>query len=170
MSEEGRSGIEDREDGRLSTIEEQLSALDPEIFEGIPEQKRDRIVRSLAITLRRTHVGPLPDPETLKEYAAMIPEGADRIMKMAEKQLHHRMEMENRVIRGQMLQSNIGQIFAFLIGLAALASATYCIVSGHEWAGSILGIGGMTGLVTAFIKGREHQSEDLGEKHPQRNS
>ncbi len=46
------------------------------------------------------------------------------------------------------------------------AASTYCIVTGHEWSGSILGIGGLTGLVTAFIKGRSHQEKNLEEKRP----
>jgi len=85
---------------------------------------------------------------------------------MAEKQMDHRMKMENKVVGGQMLQSNLGQILAFLIGVAALSSATYCIVSGYEWAGSILGIGGLSGLVTAFIKGRNNQDRSLNKKRP----
>lgn len=117
--------------------------------------------------MRKTHIGPLPDPETLTEYSVLIPNGADRIMQMAEKQIEHRMKMENKVISGQMLQSNIGQFLAFFIGLAALSASTYCIVNGHEWAGSILGIGGLTGLVTAFIKGRSQQDKDLEEKRLQ---
>ena len=116
--------------------------------------------------MHKTHVGPLPAPETLSDYSAIIPNGAERIMQMAEKQLEHRMKMENKVVGGQMLQSNIGQILAFLIGIAALSASTYCIVTDHEWAGSILGIGGLTGLVTAFIKGRSQQEKNLEDKRP----
>lgn len=116
--------------------------------------------------MHKTHSGPLPDPATLSEYSAIIPNGAERIMQMAEKQLDHRMRMENKVIGGQMMQSNLGQIFAFLIGIAALSASTYCIVSGYEWSGSIIGLGGLTGLVTAFIKGRSQQEKSLEEKRP----
>lgn len=116
--------------------------------------------------MHKTHIGPLPDAETLSEYSAIIPNGAERIMKMAEKQLDHRMKMENKVVGGQMLQSNIGQFLAFFIGIAALAASTYCIVSGYELSGSIIGIGGLTGLVTAFIKGRSRQEKSLEEKNP----
>lgn len=114
--------------------------------------------------MHKTHIGPLPSPETLSEYSLLIPDGADRIMKMAEKQLEHRMYMEKKVVGGQMTQSNIGQVFAFLIGIAALSASTYCIVSGYELSGSALGLGGLTGLVTAFIKGRDNQQKSLVEK------
>ncbi|MFN0049545.1 MAG: DUF2335 domain-containing protein [Cytophagales bacterium] len=155
---------EESENGDLSKIERRLTEIDPKIFEGVPSQKKKQIIRSFVITMHKTHVGPLPDPKTLSEYSLIIPNGAERIMQMAERQLDHRMKMENKVVGGQMLQSNIGQILAFLIGIAALLASTYCIVTGHEWAGSILGIGGLTSLVTAFIKGRSQQERSLTEK------
>lgn len=148
----------------LSRIEEKLEQVDPNIFDGISKQKRQQIVKGVTVTMHKTHIGPLPDPETLNGYSVIIPDGADRIMKMAEKQSDHRMRMEDKVISGQMLQSNLGQILAFLIGLSALGSATYCIISGFELAGGILGIGGLTGLVTAFIQGRSQQIKNLEEK------
>jgi len=157
---------DESENGNLAKVEKRLTEIDPNIFDGIPRQKKQQIIKSLVVTMHRTHVGPLPDPETLSEYSAIIPNGAERIMQMAEKQLDHRMKMENKVVRSQMLQSNIGQILAFLIGIAALSASTYCIVNGYEWSGSILGIGGLTGLVTAFIKGRSSQEKNLEEKRP----
>jgi len=162
---EGIQKQDESENGNLAKVEKRLTEIDPKIFEGIPKQKKQQIIKSLVVTMHKTHIGPLPDPETLSEYSAIIPNGAERIMQMAEKQLDHRMKMENKVIRGQMLQSNIGQVLAFLIGIAALAASTYSIVTGHEWSGSILGIGGLTGLVTAFIKGRSQQEKSLEEKN-----
>jgi len=165
MSEEVQAQ-EDSENGNLANVEKRLTEIDPKIFEGIPKNKKQQIIRSLVITMHKTHIGPLPDPETLTKYSEIIPNGAERIMQMAEKQLDHRMKMENKVVGGQMLQSNIGQFLAFLIGIAALGASTYCIVSGYEWSGSALGIGGLTGLVTAFIKGRSSQEKNLEEKRP----
>lgn len=165
MSEEVQKQ-EDSENVNLAKVEKRLTEIDPKVFEGIPKLKKQQIIRSLVVTMHKTHVGPLPDPETLSEYSTIIPDGAERIMRMAEKQLDHRMKMENKVVGGQMLQSNIGQFLAFFIGIAALAASTYCIVTGHEWSGSILGIGGLTSLVTAFIKGRSQQEKNLEDKRP----
>lgn len=150
---------EETENANLAKIEKQLTEIDPNIFEGIPKQKKQQIIKSLVVTMHKTQTGPLPDPETLSEYSAIIPNGADRIMQMAEKQLEHRIKMESMVVNSKIMQSNLGQILAFLIGIAALSASTYCIVTDHEWAGSILGIGGLTSLVTAFIKGNNVQQE-----------
>lgn len=164
MAEEVRE--EENNNDNLAKVERRLVEVDPKIFDGIPKQKKQQIIRSLSVTMHKTHIGPLPDPDTLGEYSAIIPNGAERIMQMAEKQLEHRMKMENKVVSGQMSQSNIGQFLAFFIGIAALSASTYCIVNGFEWSGSIIGIGGLTGLVTAFIKGRENQEKDLEDKRP----
>lgn len=164
MSEEVQK---EDENGNLAKVEKSLIEIDPKIFEGIPKLKKQQIIRSVVVTMHKTHSGPLPDPKTLAEYSSIIPNGAERIMQMAEKQLDHRMQMENKVIGGQLLQSNIGQILAFLIGLAALSASTYCIVNGYEWSGSLLGLAGLTGLVIAFIKGKDHQVKSLEDKRPQ---
>ena len=74
------------------------------------------------------------------------------------------MRMEEKVITAQIKQSNTGQILAFIIGIAALAGAVYSMISGYEWGGAIIGAGGITGLVTAFIKGRSAQEKELKEK------
>lgn len=158
--------LDENESNNLSKIEKLLIDIDPKIFDGIPKQKKLQIIRSFIVTMHTTHIGPLPDPATLSEYSVVIPNGADRIMQMAEKQLEHRMKMENKVVGGQMAQSNIGQILAFLIGIAALSASTYCIVNGFEWSGSAIGLGGLTGLVTAFIKGRDQQEKNLEDKRP----
>lgn len=164
MSEENKP--EENGENSLSKIEKKLVEVDPKIFEGITKQKKQQIIKSLVVTMHKTHIGPLPDAQTLSEYSVLIPDGANRIMLMAEKQLEHRMRMENKVVGGQMIQSNIGQFLAFFIGIAALGAATYCIVQGHEWAGSILGVGGLTGLVTAFIRGRSRQAKSLEDNRP----
>lgn len=155
---------EDSREIVLSKIEQKLEEIDPKIFDGIPQLKKERIIKGLVITMHKTHAGPLPDATTLAGYSALIPNGADRIMIMAEKQSEHRMKMESKVINGQMLQSNLGQILAFLIGIGALGASTFCIVNGFEWSGALLGVGGLTGLVTAFIKGKNQQEKNLSKK------
>lgn len=151
----------------LSTVERELLKHNPKIFEGVSQKEKSKIIKTLvSISLQKSHSGPLPDSQTLEEYNRIIPNGADRIMIVFEKQSEHRMTIEKKVIGGQMFQSNLGQIFALVIGLFSLSCATYVILEGHEWAGSIIGVGGITGLVTAFIKGKSNQEKSLLEKNP----
>lgn len=162
MSEEN---ARQSEENGISSIEQQIIQVDPNLLKGLPKDKQHQLIRTV-ISIIKSHSGPLPDGETLRQYADIIPNGADRVMKMAEDQLKHRMYIEKKVVGGQLLQSNIGQFLAFFIGIGALGSATYCIVSGYELSGSIVGIGGLTSLVTAFIKGKSYQKRNLSDKKP----
>ncbi len=162
MSEENKLPQENTPSKEIETVEKQLIDVNPKLFEGVPKQKRQLIIQSILSI--KSHSGPLPDIETLTGYANLIPNGADRVMKMAEAQSQHRMKLEAKVVGGQMAQSNLGQILAFLIGIAALGSATYCIINGHEWPGALLGAGGIVGLVTAFIQGKKRQTINLVDK------
>lgn len=51
------------------------------------------------MTVRFTE-GPLPPPDILEAYDKVVPNGADRIMSLAERQSQHRQDMEARVIEG----------------------------------------------------------------------
>ena len=153
----------------LSVIEQELLKTNPKVFDGVKDKKEKEVLLRaiMSVTLQqRTHSGPLPDTQTLEDYNKIIPNGAERIMTVFEKQSYHRMELEKTVIRGQMFQSNMGQIFALVIGLSSIGCATYIILQGHEWAGSIIGVGGLTSLVTAFIKGKDYQQKNLSAKNP----
>lgn len=150
----------------LSKIEKEAIELDPDAFNGVNADKRHKIIKAVAVSVSKTHTGPIPDPETLEGYNLIIPNGADRIMTMAEKQSEHRMKLETKLITGQQNQSNLGQILACIIGITALLVAGYSINNGHEWGGSIIGAGGLTSLVTAFIQGKSRQRESLDNKAP----
>lgn len=54
-------------------------------------------------TVQRTtfHAGPLPDPQTLAEYAKINPQLVDRIVAMAETQAASRQDLERRVVQGE---------------------------------------------------------------------
>ncbi len=145
-------------------LEQLIIESNPDAFKGVPKEKSKEIVRAVAISINKSHSGPIPDAETLSEYNNVIPDGANRIMIMAEKQSEHRIAMENKVISSQIIQSNLGQIFALIIGLFTIGVGAWCICSGYEFGGGFLGVGGVVGLVTAFIQGKNSQKKDLNSK------
>lgn len=76
-----------------SEIGAKLAEADPELIKGLNKRERDRLSKasssvetSIALHLRSEvrHTGPIPDPETLERYDSIIPNGAERIMVMAE--------------------------------------------------------------------------------------
>ncbi len=55
---------------------------DPEI----PEKKKKEFIRMMVSARQTMFQGPLPPPELLEAYNKIIPNGAERIVAMAEKQ------------------------------------------------------------------------------------
>ena len=147
-------------------IERTLIQVNPKIFEGIKKEKKEQIISAISFSFSKIHIGPLPDPETLAEYSKLIPEGADRIMKMAESQSSHRMALEKKAIFGQTNQSLVGQIFALIIGISGIIASTYCALNGHDAFASILGGTTIVSLVYTFIRGKKYQEKNLREKNP----
>ena len=112
----------------------------------------------------QSYSGPLPPPELLTKFNEVIPNGAERIMVMAEKQNNHRIAIETTVVNNQQRQSTVGQYFALLITITALALAGWLIYLGHDGAGGTIGVAAVTSVAVAFITGRNKQTADLKAK------
>lgn len=147
----------------LQEIEEDLVSLNPEIFKGVSPKKKMEILQSISIVSiqQRSHSGPLPDADTLIKYDSVIPNGADRIMKMAENQQSHRMDMENKVITSQSSQSKLGQIFGLIIGVIGIGSGTFLSAIGEATVGGIIAGGTVVSLVSVFVIGKSIQRKSL---------
>ncbi len=122
----------------------------------------------------RQHRGPLPAPETFREYAAIVPDGAERIMRMAEKEQEQRHLLEREQSRREDRQqdrADSGVKSATLIGVvsftvAALFGALRYAIPGASLAGATL-----VSLTYTFIAGtaiaKENRLQDARETQPQ---
>ena len=104
-----------------------------------------------------SYSGPIPPPEILNKYNEFLPGAADRIISMAERQSAHRQEIEKIVIKSSTRDSMLGLIFGLTIGLAGLAGSAYCITSGYQVGGSIIGVVDLVSLVGVFVYGAKQQ-------------
>jgi len=154
-------GGEKGDSPQLIQLEQEIISENPKLFEGIPPKKKQELLRAMSFTSiqQRTHSGPLPDAETLIKYDSVIPNGADRIMKMAEKQQEHRMEIEKNVILGQASQSKLGQWFGLIIGIVGISCGTFLAYSGETTVGGIIAGGTVVSLVSVFVIGKNIQKQ-----------
>src|SRR5438876_1426484 len=111
-----------------------------EILRAIPQEKRQQIA-GFVWEQTSIRIGPIPPPEELAAYNQIIPNGADRILKMAEAQSAHRIEIEKLVIGSQQKQSSRGQHYALVVALVAIGLATWAALHGQPTFGGILGGG-----------------------------
>lgn len=124
------------------------------VIKDLPKEKRQLIIQELSVR----HSGPLPDGETIRIYNEVIPDGGNRLMTNVEKQLDHRIEIENKGVKRSFNQSSTGQWMAFLIALAFGFIAWDLAKSGQTTVASILGTVDLVALVTVFITGRVTKS------------
>lgn len=87
------------------------------------KEEAKSLIRAMAVMNEESFSGPIPPPSVLKQYEEMQPGSADRILKMAEMQAEHRMELEKKAIGGQVDQSKRGQVFGFILALVCIAVA-----------------------------------------------
>ena len=91
-------------------------------------------------------------------YDEVLPGAAERIMRMAEKEQASAREVEEIAVRAATADNRRGQIFGFLVALAAFGTAGWLGYLGHETAAAIVGGGTVVALVTVFVTGRRHRS------------
>ena len=88
----------------------------------------------------------------------MLPGAAERIMRMAEKEQASARDVEGIAVRAATADNKRGQIFGFLVAIAAFGTASWLGSLGHETAAAIVGGGTVVALVTVFVTGRRHRS------------
>ena len=117
------------------------------------------------ITATGTHFsGPLPPPEILAKYNDAVPNGAERIVAMAEKQMQHRHDLEKAVIEANCKTQKRGPIFGFIVSMTAIIGGIYLILQGKNTEGLAAIITALTALAVVFIVGRKQQQKDLENK------
>jgi len=111
------------------------------------------------VTQSVSFTGPLPPPGLLARYNEVIPNGAERIMAMAERQSAHREALETAVVSGNVASQARGSHYAFIICLVTILGGFALIATGK----SIYGI-------SAVIASLEHLSRryKVRTPHPRR--
>lgn len=116
----------------------------------------------LQIQASRTQfTGPIPPPEVLIKYNDALPSAAERIVAMAESQLKHRQELENRVIESNCRSQQRGPIYGLIVCLSAIAGGIYLIHSGQSVAGLVSIIGAIGSVVIVFVTGKAMNQKQL---------
>jgi uncharacterized membrane protein len=121
--------------------------------------------------------GPLPRPEDLKVYNEIIPNAAERILRMAEENAKHRHQLEKfeleteaglakSAIKIESRNSLLGLLFAFIICILAIGGGIYTAIIGAHLAGSFISIAALTSLVGAFIVGSKQRSKEKTSQDP----
>jgi len=124
--------------------------------------------RSTTITTARTEIssyeGPIPHPYILTQYNDIIPNGADRILAMAENQSAHRIQLEKAVVNSDILRAYLGLGSGFIVALTFLICSFILILNNQAFAGTVLGSIDLLALVSLFVYGTNERKKERSDK------
>jgi uncharacterized membrane protein len=104
--------------------------------------------------------GPLPAPEVLADYDAVVPGAAKIIISQFTKQSDHRMGLESTALKWEIIRANAGLIMGGIVALAFLGVAAFLIYNDHDWAGAALGTVDLASIAAIFVIGTSGQREE----------
>ena len=126
------------------------------------EARVPREARFPALAIHReveAFLGPIPQPEVLREYDQVLPGLAERIVAWTENEAHHR-----RTVERPLVQLSWGGLWAaFLLALATILGGMLLAWYGRSVAGVIGVVGALAGLVIVFLAGRVRGMPDAAE-------
>lgn len=166
--------------------EEVLLKLSDELLTKLNKKGKLQLTKSQVqeFIVESHHQGPLPSPGQLVAYNNAIPNAAERILAMAEREQAHMHEIESMQIKGwqesnkkiidiESRNSLLGILSAFLISLVAIGGGFYVISLGSvgsQIAGGLISFTGLTSLVGTFIYGsRDKNNKKLTNKEIKKN-
>ena len=110
-----------------------------------------------SVEVAASYSGPLPPPEWLRQYEAVLPGVADRMMTVVESEVanqhagaEHCRNMERTLAGAGITLATRGQTGAQLLALAFLVAAVVLILSGHSVLGGVMGLADLVGIVASF--------------------
>ncbi len=95
--------------------------------------------------------GPLPRPEDLAKYDQIVPGAAERIIKMAEKEMQHRHATEDKLSKGMTITTYLSIVFAFISVLILCAIVVYALYLGFSTVAASIAVGSIAAVAGVFI-------------------
>ena len=146
-----RQGIEKVE---ASDVVDLVIKQNPRLLNGLSKEKQAQIMSAFSVgfmQVSKSHSGPLPDAETMTQYAQIIPDGAERIMAMAEKEQAFRHKYDDKVSKRKLDQITRGQCFGFIISALGIGGGVFLAYNDKETAGLVAIISSSVLLAGAYF-------------------
>ena len=106
------------------------------------------------------YTGPIPPPEVVRQWEALVSGSADRILKMAEKQATHRMSLETKLLDGDIKKSWFGLWIGFAICIILIIGGTILIILDHDVAGTAIISTNLISISAMYIYGLRNRQQE----------
>ncbi len=111
--------------------------------------------------------GPMPPPELVREYEAILPGAAQYFFASLERQALHRQQLEQKVIAANISNERRGMWLAFTLAVIAIVCGTLLIHENRDPQGLSLIVGTMVSLCAVFVYSRSKARREVREKSPE---
>jgi uncharacterized membrane protein len=111
--------------------------------------------------LPQSRVGFL-DKEVLDRLKKLDSGFQERIIAEFESEARHRRKMEEMALVAAIADTLRGQNLGFVLGMIAIIVGGLTAMYGSQWAGGLIGSGGVIGLVSVFVTGRVLRLDHIG--------
>lgn len=119
--------------------------------QGQPPHQQQSIVRQTSVQW----AGPLPPPEALARFNEIVPEGANRIMTMAENEQRHRMQYEAEGLKANVKEAKRGQVLGTVLSALCIIGSVATVYLGAHWSVSMALVGvPLVSVIRAVINRR----------------
>lgn len=139
---------------RVSEIE----AIDP-VLQQLPSEQREAIIA--VVERQLSHSGPLPPPAQLREYDAVLPGLAERIVRLTEREQEHRHQIVDLTVRRSARLRDRGQLLGMLALVLVLAFGGLLIWAGQPATAGAVAIALVIGVVSIFVIGRRADLKEV---------
>jgi uncharacterized membrane protein len=133
----------------------------------IPPQPRVSQARQMQATMAQslTWAGPLPPPEILAQYNDCVPDGANRLIQMVERQQEHRHGLEAAVVKSNITRESFGAWSATVISLVVIGVGAWLIYIGKPVTGLVAILSPLAILASVFFWKRKREEQQLARKN-----
>ncbi|MGR9106811.1 MAG: DUF2335 domain-containing protein [Gammaproteobacteria bacterium] len=110
------------------------------------------------VAVAQRWIGPLPPPNVIEQFNDIVPNGAERIFKMAEIEQAHRIATEDASLKASVSEARRGQYLGAGISIIALAFSLISVFIGANPFVSVALVGvPLMGLVEAIVSNRSRK-------------
>lgn len=107
-------------------------------------------IRSIQVQ-QEHYSGPLPHPDALARYDEIVPGAAERIIRMAEKEMEHRHENETRLSKNVIRTTFTSIVFAFISVIILSGLVFYSLYKGFDTVAASIAVGSIAAVAGVFI-------------------
>lgn len=124
-------------------------------YPGVPGLQQQAHLKVDQKTTTYIFHSPVPPPEELAKFNQVIPNGAERLLGMVEKEQVHRHAMDF----ADVADAKRGMNYAFVISMTVIVGGFAAIAMGNPVTGSLFAGGGLISVIALFIQGRSYQQK-----------